>query len=269
MTDGLIASLVEAAQTAGDLALGFFRPGSSTSAKTSYKGDGSLVTEADLIVDRFLMERLRTLLPPVGWLSEESVDNSSRLSQSHVLIVDPIDGTRGFAAGNLNWSIAFALVCEGRPILGIVHAPALRETYLGIAKQGAYLNGNPISVSQRQSFDADAKVAGPEALAKNLHEAGLCFTLQPKISSLAIRIAMVASGTLDAGFASENANDWDVAAADLILREAGGRLSGLDGKPLLYNRSSTKHGILIAAPEQLHAEVIAATHRASQINCLK
>jgi myo-inositol-1(or 4)-monophosphatase len=233
------------------------------------KGDGSLVTEADFIVDRFLKERLKALVPAAGWLSEESLDNSSRLSETYEFIVDPIDGTRGFTSGNPTWAIAFALIREGQPILGIVHAPALGETYLGIANQGAYLNGSLISVSKRASFDTETKLAGPENFAKDLREAGLAFSLQPRIPSLAMRIALVASGVLDAGLAAENANDWDIAAADLILREAGGRLTGLDGNPLLYNRISTKHGLLIAAPEQLYPEIVAVARRTARATCLK
>lgn len=265
---GLADSFVDAARTAGALALDFFRPGDKTSAKTSRKGDGSLVTEADFIVDRFLQERLSHLLPAAGWLSEESADNSTRLTKNLVLIVDPIDGTKGFASGLSAWAIAFALIREGEPVIGVVHAPALNETYLGLAGQGAFLNGNPIRVSDRLAFGVDAKVAAPDALAKSLREAGLSFELQPRIPSLAMRIVRVASGALDAGFASENSNDWDIAAADLILREAGGRLAEADGGLLTYNRSTTKHGILTAAPQQLHDEVNAAARRVSQnSNC--
>jgi myo-inositol-1(or 4)-monophosphatase len=76
-----------------------------------------------------------------------------------------------------------------------------------------------------------------------------------------MRIAFVASGTLDAGFASENAHDWDIAAADLILQEAGGRLASLDGRAIVYNRKETRHGVLTASSERLYAEVNAAVRR--------
>ncbi len=256
--DALIDSIADAARGAGALALGFFRPGAMTSAGISHKKGGSPVTEADYAVDRFLKKRLETLVPEAGWLSEETEDTPARLSKSLVFVVDPIDGTRGFMTGRDAWSISVALVEHGRPLFGIVHAPALGETYVAVKGAGARLNDKAIAVSKIRAIEVEARVAAPVFLAKRLHEAGLRFDLQPKIPSLALRIAAVASGALDAGFASENSHDWDIAAADLILHEAGGRLASLDGCAIIYNRQDTRHGLLTAAPEQIHAEVNAA-----------
>jgi myo-inositol-1(or 4)-monophosphatase len=256
--DGLVASFVEAARGAGTLALAFFRPGAATSAGISHKAGGSPVTEADYLVDRFLKQRLETLVPEAGWLSEETADTSARLSKDIVLVVDPIDGTRGFMRGHGAWAIAIALVEQGRPLIGVVHAPALGETYVAVRGAGARLNDSAIEVSKLAALDAGARVAAPGFLAERLREAGLQFALQPKFPSLALRFANVASGALDAAFASENAHDWDIAAADLIVQEAGGRLASLDGCAIVYNRSYTRHGLLTAAPAQIHAEVNAA-----------
>ena len=256
--DTLVQSVVEAARDAGELALGFFRPNAATSAGISHKPGGSPVTEADFAVDRFLKQRLEILVPEAGWLSEETEDTPARLAKNLVFVVDPIDGTRGFVRGHGGWAVAVALVEHGRPLIGVIHAPALRETYVAVKDAGATLNGKAIAVSKLRLFGKEARVAAPLFLAGRLREAGLQFTLQPKIPSLALRIVSVASGVLDAGFASENSNDWDIAAADLILHEAGGRLASLDGRALVYNRRDTSHGLLTAAPAQIHAEVNAA-----------
>lgn len=261
-SDDLVGAFADIARGAGDIALSYFRPGERTRAEIQHKVGGSPVTEADYLVDRFLKEHLAKLLPDAGWLSEESEDSPARLGKKRVVIVDPIDGTRGFAHGDPRWAIAMALVEDQRPVVGIVHAPALGETYLAVAGQGARLNDKPIAVSSRTHMDKDARIAAPLPLAEQLRQAGLPFTLEPKIPSLAVRIAKVASGILDAGFATENANDWDIAAADLVLHEAGGRLASLEGLPLLYNRPETRHGLLTAAPERIHAEVNAAARRA-------
>ncbi|HEX3496086.1 MAG TPA: 3'(2'),5'-bisphosphate nucleotidase CysQ [Methylocella sp.] len=260
--DGLVASFVDAARGAGTLALAFFRPGASTSAEISHKAGGSPVTEADHFVDRFLKQRLETLVPEAGWLSEETEDTTARLSKDIVIVVDPIDGTRAFMRGHEAWSIAIALVEHGRPLIGVVHAPALGETYVAVKGAGARLNDKAIEVSKLVALGAGARVAAPVLLAERLHEAGLQFALQSKFPSLALRIANVASGVLDAGFATENAHDWDIAAADLILHEAGGRLASLDGCAIVYNRGDTRHGLLTAAPAQIHAEVNAAARLA-------
>ena len=259
--DALVAALTDATRAAGDIALAFFRPGARTSAEVTEKQGGSPVTEADYQVDRFLKERLEALVPAAGWLSEETADSTARLGKRLMLIVDPIDGTRGFAAGNLIWAVAVALVDAGRPIVGIVHAPALAETYVAVHGGGARLNGRPIRVSTRTVVDAGAKLGGPRPLADELRRCGLDFALQPRVGSLAMRIVQVASGVLDVGLAGGNSHDWDIAAADLVLQEAGGVLSGLDGLPPIYNRSDPRHGVLIAAPAPIHPALVAAVRR--------
>jgi myo-inositol-1(or 4)-monophosphatase len=259
--DSLAASFTDVIRDAGELALGYFRQGAKTSAEVFTKPGGSPVTEADFLVDRFLKEKLEGLVPEAAWLSEETADTDARLSNGLVLIVDPIDGTRAFVNGDATWAVAVGLVANGRPILGVIHAPALKETYAAVKGHGAFRNGQPIAVSQRPAIDAEARVSGPSRLASSLQTAGMQFTLQPKIPSLALRIARVASGDLDAAFASEHAHDWDIAAADIILQEAGGVLSGLGDGPLIYNRSDTRHGLLIAAPAQIHAQLNDAFRR--------
>ena len=175
-----------------------------------------------------------------------------------MIIVDPIDGTRGFARGDHNWAIAIALVEHGRPIVGIVHAPALGETYLAVAGQGATLNGTTLCLPEQDHLWPQMQITCPANVAKALEAAGVDFTFQPKIASLALRIVKVASGVYDAGFASRNAHDWDLAAADLVLQEAGGILSSLDGAPLRYNKADPSHGVLTATTLHLQASFRAA-----------
>ncbi len=256
--DALVGTLREVICAAGELALAYYRPGAATTALISHKAGGSPVTEADHLVDRYLARHLKPLFPDAGWLSEETEDGPARLSKEQVLVIDPIDGTRGFMSGQRSWAIAVALVEKGRPRLGIVHAPALGETYIAVKGAGARLNDKAIRVSALAAIRAGAKITAPKFLAERLRQAGLDFDLQPRIPSLALRIVNVASGVLDAGFASQNARDWDIAAADLILGEAGGRLATLDGSEIVYNRPDTYHGPLTAAPAQMLAGVTAA-----------
>jgi myo-inositol-1(or 4)-monophosphatase len=256
--DVVVSSVVETTVAAGELALAFFRPGAKTSATVSKKNGGSPVTEADHAVNRFLEERLRGLLPGAAWLSEESTDSAERVGRDLLLIVDPIDGTRGFAAGERAWAVAVAVVYKQRPVIGVVHAPALGETYVAVKNAGARLNGQAIQCTGRDALDASALVAGPLSMASELRGVGLQFDLLPKISSLALRIAKVGSGALDAGLVSANSNDWDLAAADLVVSEAGGRLTNLIGRELLYNRTGTQHGELLAGPSPILNQISAA-----------
>jgi myo-inositol-1(or 4)-monophosphatase len=260
--DEVVVALLRAAREAGQVALNFFRSGEKTSAVISRKTGGSPVTEADHAANRYLEDKLREILPDAGWLSEESEDSPERLDRDLVLIIDPIDGTRSFVAGGLDWAIAVGVVYKQRPVIGIVHAPALGETYVAVKNAGARLNGRGIRVSGRSRLDSAAQVAGPQAIARELREAGLEFELLPKIPSLALRITKVAAGVLDACLISANSHDWDIAAADLIVAEAGGRMAGFDGREILYNRVATRHDELAAGSAQILAEIGAAAGRA-------
>lgn len=247
--DRLLAIVDEA----GRLALGYFREGEKTKAGVEWKGDGSPVTEADLAVNAFLEPRLKALWPGAAWLSEESAEDDARLAADRVIVVDPIDGTRGFARGDLHWAISVALVEGRRPTIGVVHAPALGQTYSAIAGGGAWLNGEALHVEQVVELAATTRVTCPNNLADALRAAGTVCDFKPKIASLALRVVMVASGIYDAGFTARDSHEWDLAAADLVLQEAGGLLADHAGSTLLYNKADPSHGTLIAAARATQA----------------
>lgn len=250
--------LIDAAREAGEIALGFFRAGERTSARVDYKAGGSPVTQADLAVDEYLRKRLGGAFAGAGWLSEETEDDRERLGRASVLIVDPIDGTRGFLAGDPRWAVSIALIVAGRPVAGVVHAPALAETYAAARGFGSSLNGAAIEVSRRETL-AGARIAGPKAMTDSIARvAGVSFIDQPKIPSLAYRMALVASGALDLALSSEKSHDWDIAAVDLILEEAGGRLVEAAGAPLRYNSAETGRGVLFGASTRMIGPFVAA-----------
>jgi myo-inositol-1(or 4)-monophosphatase len=253
----LLAQMSEAARNAGEIALDFFRSGERTRAAVDYKSGGSPVTEADYAVDRFLEGALRPTQPEFGWLSEEKTDDLDRLSRRAVFIVDPIDGTRGFVSGDPRWAVCVALVVSGEPILGVLRLPALDKTFAALRGRGATLNGEPIRVSNCDSLE-NARIAAPQRLLEALMRTGAPIQPQPKIPSLAFRIAQVACGALDVGLASTGAHDWDIAAADLVLREAGGVLYDAVGNAPIYNARDPRHGVLAASPVSLKSAMIDA-----------
>eukprot|EP01042_Synura_sphagnicola_P036154 gene36154-46266_t len=205
----LLPAVEAACREAGQLALDLFRPGAKTAAKTWSKAGGSPVTEADIGVDTFLNVRLSALLPDAAWLSEETADDTIRLSRRFVWVVDPIDGTRAFMSGSPDWAVCVALLDEGRPILGVVHAPAGTTTYTAVSGSGAHSNGKPIRANELTTL-AGAHIAGPkpmlDALARQED-----FIATDKIPSLALRLTRIADGTIDAGLVSPDARDWDLA----------------------------------------------------------
>ncbi len=260
LEQGLLETMRQAALRGGAIALDYFRPGERTSARIDSKEGGSPVTEADHAVDAFLTQELRRAMPQAGWLSEETIDNPDRLARDLVFIVDPIDGTRAFMSGDARWAVCIALVASGQPVAGIIHLPALGQTFVAHLGGGAFLNDQPITASPRASL-AGGLVAGPAGMLRDLAASGMDFRTEPRIPSLAYRFARVAEGSLDAGMASTNACDWDIAAADIILQEAGGGLTDPHGLSPIYNRPATRHGLLGAAPGQLKNELTAILRR--------
>lgn len=253
----LLAAMTRVTLEAGRIAARHFRPGETTRAAIESKHGGSPVTEADFAVDRFLRPALSALIPDAGWLSEETTDTDERLSRSRIFVVDPIDGTRAFIKGDPRWAVSVALVEAGRPRLAVLHLPALDETFAALAGGGATLNGVGVRASGRAEL-AGGKLAGPPKMLEGLRQAGLSFEAMPRVPSLAYRLALVADARLDASLASTDSHDWDIAAADLLLHEAGARLAGLDGKPPVYNALVPRHGVLTAAPHQLGGELTRA-----------
>lgn len=255
----LMPAILETCREAGAIALDLFRPGAKTAARTWSKSGGSPVTEADIGVDTFLRIRLSALLPDAAWLSEETADDELRLSRRFVWVVDPIDGTRAYMSGSPDWAVCVALLDAGRPVLGIVHAPASLATYTATLGSGALRNAEPIAASSVTTLKA-ARIAGPKPMLDAL--AGLePFTAADKIPSLALRLARIADRTIDAGLVSADARDWDIAAADLILSEAGGKLTGSTGAPVIYNRKQPVHGVLVASAGGLSQPLLDAMQR--------
>jgi myo-inositol-1(or 4)-monophosphatase len=242
-----------AAEEAGRIAMGYY----GRDPQVWMKAGMSPVSEADYAVDRFLKETLRSARPDYGWLSEETVDTPERLSAARTFVVDPIDGTRAFLERQDVWCVSIAVVERGRPTVGVLDCPARREIFAARAGAGATLDGSPLAV---RSVPAAPAIAGPKAQLDALPPA-----LSSRISrhryvpSLAYRIAMIAAGRLDGTFVKANSHDWDLAAADLILSEAGGSLVGPDGDRLRYAGADPRRGRLVAGSGLLLDEMVAVT----------
>jgi myo-inositol-1(or 4)-monophosphatase len=251
-TAPLAARLAACVREAGALALAMF----SEPLKNWTKGaSSSPVSEADIAVDRLLREGLSAAAPGTAWLSEESADDPSRLDAKRVWIVDPIDGTRGYIAGLPDWAVSAALVENGRPIAACLFAPVSDEFFMAVAGGGATRNGAPIATSRGADL-ADVRFAGPKNFLERLGTIAPPFTITPRLHSLALRLARVAEGAIDAAIAGGSSHDWDLAAADLLVHEAGGALTPFDGEPLRYNCPVPRHGMLVAAGRERHAALL-------------
>ena len=245
------ALLIETVRDAGILALRM----QGTTLREWTKSGASPVSEADIAANDLIESRLRNATPDHGWLSEESVDDDGRLGREFTWIVDPIDGTRGYLAGRADWCVSVALVRAAVPVLAAVFAPVTDEYFIAERGQGATLNGKPLQATSGTAIDF-SRMAGPKPMVERLSDHGRDITLYPRIGSLALRLCRVADGVLDAAFAGGASKDWDLAAADLIVHEADGRLTELAGDPILYNRRDVTHGTLIAAGRDRHADLV-------------
>ena len=245
------ALLTESVREAGALALSLFR----TELKNWTKGASSPVSEADIAVNDLLEHRLRSATPDYGWLSEESVDDEARLGKRLVWIVDPIDGTRAYLAHREDWCVSVALVEDATPILAAVFAPATDEFFFAMRGQGATHNDAAVLATSGVELDF-SRMAGPKPLVQRLSPLPDEITLFPRIGSLALRLCRVAQGSLDAAFAGGQSRDWDLAAANLIVQEANGKMTALSGDAIEYNRREVTHGVLVAAGRDRHARIV-------------
>lgn len=244
--------LVEAVREAGEIGRGFARDG----ARVFDKPDNSPVTEADLAIDAHLAKKLRQLSSAIGWLSEEAGDSAERLAKRQIWVIDPIDGTRGFIAGNGEWVISAALVEEGRPLAGVLYRPSNGDLYTGARGLGAFKNGAVLKASQGP-LAAIRTLAGPKPMFDLAQRSLPRVERASSLSSLALRIAFVAEGSVDGAFASGSSHDWDIAAADIILSEAGGRLTTISGADIVYNLPDPVHRPLVMAGRERQGALVA------------
>lgn len=232
--------IAAAARDSAAIAMGYFR----ADPRVWMKDGQSPVSEADLAVDRRLREILAAARPDYGWLSEETADSPERLTKRRTFVVDPIDGTRAFLSGSRQWCVSVAVVEDGRTIAGVLDAPAKGEIYRACRGGGAWLADRRLAVAP---YRRPLRVAGPKALIDRAETAtGQTFDRAGYVPSLALRLAYVASGDIDAALVKVNSHDWDIAAADLLLEQAGGTLLNPAGDRPKLAGPDPRHGELVA-----------------------
>jgi myo-inositol-1(or 4)-monophosphatase len=248
--------LIEAAREAGRIATSY----SGKDAKRWDKpDDAGPVTEADLAVNTMLEQQLQTARPDYGWLSEETEDNTDRLDNARVFIIDPIDGTRSFVEGSNTWAHALAVAEHGIVTAAVIYLPLRDLMYTAATGQGAFLNGEPISPSRpANQAAADVLAARPNMEPQHWINGDVPDFQRSYRPSLAYRMALVAQGQFDGMLTLRPSWEWDIAAGDLILREAGARCTDRHTAPLRFNNAHPKVNGVIAAGPDLHGWISAA-----------
>lgn len=218
------------------------------------KSGGDPVTTLDRAVNECLLETLRQ--DDEGWLSEESVDDRRRIGKRRVWIVDPLDGTKEFLAGVPEWCVSIALIEDDQAVVGGICNPATDEIFLGSPETGIH---RWLQESQNPWFSSRKK---PLVLASRsevgrgewdwLKEAS--FEVRP-LGSIAYKLALVAAGLADATWTFVPKSEWDIAAGVALVLSSGGTVTGLDGKPIVFNQPDTKRDGLVAFARNTEARL--------------
>lgn len=226
-------------------------------------GFENIVTSSDVAVQEFLKRELKALTPDAGFLCEE--EDIHDLNHRCIWIIDPIDGTANYARGLHQCAISVAFACDGIVALGAVYLPRTGEMFTAERGKGAWLNGKPIHVSQREFADAILCTALP---VYHKEHTAVCAAIIAdtfrqcndvrRLGAAAPELCYVAAGRCELYF-ELMLSPWDFAAASLILTEAGGALLRPDGAPLSPTAPS---GVIAANSPQNLNRLLAITSRA-------
>jgi len=233
--------------------------------QVSLKGPRNFVTAADHRAEAILREELTKARPDYGFLGEEGGAHPGT-DKTQRWIVDPLDGTTNFLHGIPHFAIAIALERSGAIVAGLIYNPANDEMFVAERGKGAFLNDRRIRVAARQRL-ADAVVGcglphygrGDLALARSeIAAAQRAFAGLRRYGAATLDLAWVAAGRLDA-FWERDLSPWDLAAGSLVVREAGGFLSDLDGGDAILSK-----GNVVAGNETMHRELLRLLREAAK-----
>jgi myo-inositol-1(or 4)-monophosphatase len=256
-----ILKRIESALAATEEVFARFTPGA---IDAEFKAGHDPVTEADRASDAVLHQTL--LRDGEGWLSEESVDDLSRLDKERVWVVDPLDGTREFVTGIPEFCVSIGYVVSGAPVCGGIHNPATHETFIGAVDCGVLYNGQPAGASQRKNLPGATVLASRSEIKrgewKKFENGPLQITA---MGSVAYKLARVAAGLADLTFTLTPKNEWDVAAGAALVLSGGGFVATLENTPLRANNQKSLLSGLIAGAPHLRKELFALLESDIQI----
>jgi myo-inositol-1(or 4)-monophosphatase len=243
---------IKAARAAGDIIRSHYH----TRYDVDYKGKDSPVTIADRDANHKIHEIIQGEFPHDGWLSEETVDSPERLSCRRVWVVDPMDGTKEFIQKIPELAVSIALVEDGSPVVGVAYNPIHDQLCWAVRGQGAWSNDRRLQVSPAtQLQDATILASRSETQRGEWEKFSSQFRIQ-QTGSAAYKMALIAIGDADATFTLVPKNEWDICAGVLLVEEAGGTVSHLDGRPLRFNQAKTLLQGLVASNGRLHSQLV-------------
>ena len=249
-----LALLTEAAREAGRIALRYWRNSPQVWDKG---GEHGPVTEADLAVNDMLKAKLLAARPDYGWLSEETPDSADRLAVDTVFIVDPIDGTRAFIAGEETFAHSLAVVQRGKVTAGVVYLPAMDRIYTASETSAPMRDGEMIRASGRDRLEGANILTTKANMVPEKWPGGVPEITRSFRASLAYRMCLAAEGRFDGMLTLRDAWEWDIAAGSLIAERAGAVVTDRLGKALRFNTPGAMAEGVLALPSGPHAEAMA------------
>lgn len=246
-----LSALKDEIVAAGDAAMAYFRNGVAVAKKS----DNSPVTQADHEVEARLQKFLRARYPKAAFFGEETGEHAGAGDPGLRFVVDPIDGTRAFVRGLPTWSVLVGVEAEGVPVVGVAYMPAIQECFVGVQGGGATCNGKPLRVSTVKSLDAALVSHGAieQFLGTGLEDSLLAlgkaaYTTRGFADFEGYRQVLL--GRADA-MVDPGVQPYDVCAAAVLIKEAGGRFSSIDGQDSVYGGSG------LATNGLVHDELLA------------
>ncbi len=212
--------------------------------RIEYKEDNSPVTEADKNANDIIVSGIKKEFPDMGILAEESFDDLSRIEKRYCFLVDPLDGTKEFIKGNDEFTVNIALTEWGKPIGGVIYVPVYKELYYGWKGEGAFslING------EKKHLHVSKRIGNIRLAKSRTHHSPMLDELISKnninhviVAGSAYKGCLLARGDVEAYYRFGRTMEWDTAAMEIIVTEAGGIFSGMDGKPLAYNKKNPEN----------------------------
>lgn len=254
-----VEQLISFVKKAGESVLKFY-----DSPKVEYKKDNSPVTQADLASEKIILDGL-SKISNFGILSEETVDDKRRLKQEYVWIVDPLDGTKDFIQKTGEFSIMVGLAKNGEPVMGVVYQPAYKKLCYAVKGKGSFARVDNGADKQLRVSSVEELQEGRLAVSRN-HLSGKDAIYAEKmglkdyvqVGSTGVKMCLIAQNEADLFFNTcAEMGEWDSCAPQMILTEAGGAVTGADGKPLSYNKSEPKNEFgIVASNGILHKKIL-------------
>ena len=222
-------------------------------------GDANYVTVFDVKVQNYLMNEIQAIFPDAVFMAEEKDNDPEVLQAECCFVIDPIDGTTNFIRNYKQSSISLAMISKGEVVCGIVYNPYLDELFSASANNGAFLNGKQIHVSSRALSEAVIGYGTSPYYKEELSQSTFdnayavfmkCADLR-RTGSAAIDLANVAAGRIE-GFFEMRLSPWDIAAGYLLIKEAGGVMTDLEGEKIEFSSPSS----VVAGSKAIHNDIL-------------